>query len=358
MLQNYVKEDLDYICFQSNVDFRELDGKVILVTGATGLIGFHLVSSLLYYGEKAQNPPRVIAVVRDRGKAERMYRRFANADLEIIESDITQRFPVAGRVDFIIHCASRTDSKGFVSHPVETIKTAITGTEYMLDLAHQKKVAGFLYLSSMEVYGCPDSDDKISEMSGAYLDTMAVRTSYPEGKRMCEVLCCAYYAQYGVPVRVIRLTQTFGPGVHYQDNRVFAEFARCVIENSDIVLHTKGETKRSYLYTADAVTAIFTILLKGENGNAYNAANEDTYCSIYEMAQLAAGLGKKKVDVRIQTDEDMQYGYAPALRMNLSTAKLKRLGWSSTKNLSEMYQALINSMMAERNLNEDWNNQS
>ena len=76
-----------------------------------------------------------------------------------------------------------------------------------------------------------------------------------------------------MPTRIVRLTQTFGTGVSYNDGRVFAEFARCVIEQRDIILKTKGETKRSYLYTADAVTAILTVLLNGETGAAYNAAN-------------------------------------------------------------------------------------
>ena len=83
--------------------------------------------------------------------------------------------------------------------------------------------------------------------------------------------------------------------MEYNDGRVFADFARCVIEKRDIILKTKGETKRSYLYTEDAVCAILTVMLNGESGQAYNVANEETYCSIYEMAQLVAKGGQMKV---------------------------------------------------------------
>ena len=135
---------------------------------------------------------------------------------------------------------------------------------------------------------------------------MKVRTSYPESKRMCESLCTAYASQYSVPVKVLRLTQTFGPGVRYDDGRVFAEFARCAIERRNIVLHTDGATRRSYLYTADAVSAILTVLLKGIAGEAYNAANEATFCSIREMAQLVCSeCAGGKIGVEIQLEEIM-----------------------------------------------------
>ena len=249
-------------------------------------------------------------------------------------------------VDYIIHAASQTSSKAFVNQPVETINTAIKGTAAVLEFARVNKVKSFVYLSSMEVYGSPDNDEKISEEYGTNLDTMKVRSCYPESKRMCENLCVSYFSEYGVPVKIIRLTQTFGEGVEYNDGRVFAEFARCAIEGRDIILKTKGETKRNYLYLDDAVDAVFTVLLKGENGNAYNAANEDTYCSIYDMAKLVSErCAGNKIKVVICEQQDIsKFGYAPALKMNLSTEKLKRLGWQAKTNLEDMFHILIEDM--------------
>ena len=148
-----------------------------------------------------------------------------------------------------------------------------------------------------------------------------------------------------MPAKVVRLTQTFGPGVSYHDTRVFAEFARCVIEEKDIILHTKGETRRCYLSLGDAVDAVFTVLLKGAPGEAYNAANEDTYCSVYDMARMVAEKcagGRIKVIVR---EEDIsRFGYAPTLRMNLDTGKLRALGWEPTAGLEEMFRDMISAM--------------
>ena len=162
---------------------------------------------------------------------------------------------------------------------------------------------------------------------------------------MCENLCASYASEFGVPTKMIRLTQTFGTGVSYNDGRVFAEFARCVIEKRDIILKTKGETKRSYLYTADAVTAILSVLLHGEKGVAYNAANEETYCSIYEMACMAAKLCDVPLQVVIaESDNVRALGYAPTLHMNLSTEKLAQLGWKPRYDLSQMYLRMIRTM--------------
>ncbi len=246
----------------------------------------------------------------------------------------------------MIHAASQTSSRAFVEQPVETIFTAVNGTRSALEFARQNEVQCFVYLSTMEIYGAPVDDEKIDEKHGTNLDTMQPRSCYPESKRLCEVLCASWQKEYGVPVRVLRLTQTFGPGVRYDDGRVFAEFARCVIEGRDIVLKTEGLTCRSYLYTADAVSAILTVLLRGSDGEAYNAANEETYCSIREMADLAAReCAEGKIKVRIEADKDPSvFGYAPTLHMNLDTSKLRALGWHPSCGLAEAYRRMIKSM--------------
>ena len=343
------ENDIQYIHSCGFIDLDKLNDKTILITGATGLIGYSVITALLEYDLRHSCNISIIAVVRDIEKAEKMYDGYLGGHLRFIVSDITNVFSVEGKVDHIIHGASLTSSKEFVSKPVDTIRTAVNGTMNMLELAREKQAESFVYLSSMEVYGAPATDDKITEESPTDLNTMSVRTSYPESKRICEAMCCAYNSQYGVSTKVVRLTQTFGPGVSYDDTRVFADFARCVIESRDIVLHTKGETRRNYLYTADAVTAILAVLLSGQGGEAYNAANEDTYCSIYEMAELAASLSESgKTSVRTELQDASSFGYAPTLKMNLDTSKLQKLGWSAVTDLKEMFSGLIAYMKAVR----------
>ena len=313
-----------------------MESKVYFITGATGLIGSSIVKSLLSMNVK------IIAHVRSIEKARSIFGDFVDKFVDFYVGDIKDKIEFDGHIDYIIHAASQTSSKAFIDEPVETIMTSVEGTRNVLEFAKEKKVKSMIYLSSMEVYGTPETDEKIKEDHGTNLDTMNVRSSYSESKRLCEALCTAYYKEYDVPVKIIRLTQTFGPGVSYNDPRVFAEFARCAIENKEIVLKTKGDTKRSYLDIEDAVIAILTVLIHGENGEAYNAANENTYCSIYELANLFSN------NVKIELEDINKFGYAPTLHMNLDTTKLRDLGWEPYYNLDKMIKRLIESMRAKR----------
>ena len=331
-----------------NLPFARLDalkGKTVLVTGATGLIGSCLVKALACAFDGKQDPPTLLALIRSRDKADRVFKDVPRENIKYVEGDVTRPLAVEGKVDYIVHAASVTASRAFVDAPADTIFTALNGTKNMLDLAREKQVSAFVYLSSMEVYGAPETDEKIDETHSTNLNPMLPRTSYPESKRMCESMVAAYKAQYGVNGMVLRLTQTFGRGVAYDDKRVFAEFARCAIEGRDIVLHTKGETKRSYLYTLDAVTAILALLVKGVPGEAYNAANESTYISIYDMARLVARVcGDGGTRVVVQDDDDGSRGYAPVLKMNLDTSKLRSLGWEARTGLEDMFRVLASEM--------------
>ncbi|GAA2721784.1 NAD-dependent epimerase/dehydratase family protein [Cellulomonas aerilata] len=338
-----VREDLQRTCTSPAVPWQALHGTTVLVTGATGLIGTALVKSLLWYEATHGAGLRVVALVRDLGKGERTFAAplAAGSPLSLVRGDVETFGALERQVDHVVHGASVTASQDFVARPVETIRTALQGTERVLELAREHRVRSLVYLSSMEVYGAPDGSRRVTESTFDSLDPMQVRSSYPESKRMAEALCAAYAAEHAVPAKVLRLTQTFGPGVSLGDTRVFAQLARSAVEGRDVVLHTTGETRRSYLYTADAVTAILTVLLTGESGQAYNAANEETYCSIREMADLvAATVGPRPVQVRVEAGDVRTHGYAPTLKMDLDTSKLRALGWRPTVGLEEMYRRM------------------
>lgn len=311
-------------------DMSVFDGKTILVTGATGLIGKLCVKSLLNSGYNTQ----VIALVRDEEKAKNIFGE--SKRLTYLVQDINQRINTTRRVDYIIHAASTTSSKDFVEKPVETIYTAINGSRNVLEFAKNKRLEGMVYLSSLEIYGVNEKEN-IKERDYGYIDILNPRSSYSESKKMVETMCISYGTEYGVPVKIARLAQTFGAGVSISDNRVFAQFAKAIINKENIILHTKGETKRNYCYTTDAVRGIFTILTKGENNNAYNVANENSYCSISEMAHL---LENEYTKVEYKIDE-INRGYNPTVKIALNTEKLNALGWEAKVNLKEMFDRLI-----------------
>ena len=338
-------EDLAAFCHRQN-----LSGKTFFITGATGLIGSQIGRALLLSNKLYGDQIKVAAFVRSREKAEALYDGLTDG-LAIVTGDIADHPDFDGDVDYIIHTASPTGSKYFVSHPVETIHAAIDGTDNMLRFAKEKAVSAFLYLSSLEVYGTPDPDQNpMPETGHGYIDSTNVRSSYSEGKRIVECLCASYAQEYGVPSKIARLAQTFGPGVRYDDGRVFAEFARCVIEKKDISLHTQGRTVRNYCYTRDAVKGLLTVLLHGSVGEAYNVANPETACSIREMADLTASLnpeGSTRVCIDIP-DDVSKFGYNPEMIIRLDPSKLEALGWKAEIGIKEMFERLIASMKAER----------
>lgn len=319
-------EDMELVCNADFIPWEKLKDKTIFVTGATGLIGYTLVNALVYASKKKSLNIKVIALVRDVERAKERFKDISD-EITFLVGNV-EKFPeITEKIDYIIHGASQTASKAFINQPVETIMTALKGTENMLELAKNKNVSGMVYMSSMEVYGHPQKGHKVTENEIGNLSPLDVRNSYPISKIQCESLCCAYAKEYGIPVMSVRLTQTFGPGVNYNDTRVFAEFARCVSEKRDIVLKTKGETERSYLYTADAATAILTILLKGAPGQTYNAADEKTYCSIAEMAEKVAKSGG--INVRFEIEDENKNGFPKTLYMDLDTSLLRSLGWKN-----------------------------
>ncbi len=320
-------KDMEQICRSDYIPWEKLKGKCVFVTGATGLIGFTLTNALLYADRERGLGLKVLALVRDLCRARERFNQAGQEKgaLRFVEGDIEHLPELPCRPDYIVHGASQTASRAFVRQPVETIHTAVRGTANILELAREKGVSGLVYLSSMEVYGYPKKGHKVTEDEIGALSPLDVRNSYPLSKQLCESMCAAYASEYGVPAMILRLTQTFGPGVNYNDGRIFAEFGRCVLEKRDIVLHTKGETERSYLYTSDAASAILTVLLKGRPGQAYNAADESTYCSIAEMAEKVAGKGG--IRVRYELQDEKAAGYPKTLYMDLDTSMLKGLGW-------------------------------
>ncbi len=325
--------------------WKALDHTGILITGVTGLIGSVVVRYLLRAQKERELTIRIYGLARSEARVRAVYSEAEIQQIRILYGDVEQPLQVTEQIGYILHGANPTGSRYFIEHPVETIRTALRGTENLLEFAKSRNVRGFVFLSSMEIYGLPEKGHRVTESDRGAFDPTGIRNCYPMSKQLCENLVCAYAAEYGVPAKILRLTQTFGPGVVYDDGRVFAEFARCAIEGRPIVLKTKGETERCYLHTEDAADAALTVLTAGKAGEAYHAANESTYCSILQMAQMVAGRYGTSVEVREQDTSSL--GYAGTLYMDLDTAKLQSLGWKATKGLPEMYDDMIASMRSE-----------
>lgn len=330
--------DEDIENFTLSKEFKDiLDGTVICVTGATGLIGSILVKCL---AASVRNL-KFILPVRNAEKAKQIFSDLNS--VEIVQSDLSGFFDgYHGDIDYIIHCASPTNGRYMQSCPAETFLLPIETTKSICEFSRRNSVKSIVYLSSIEYYGENHNDNLIAEDFIGSIDRLSGRSSYPLGKRAAEYLTVCYAKEYGVPIKIARPTQTFGAGISSSDNRVFAQFARSVRSSMDIILHTNGHSSKPYCYTTDCVMALIYILLRGGNGEAYNIATPDTYISILEMANMLKEKFNAKINVKIELDNDK--GYAPETQLNLSPQKLLALGWKPKYNLVQMFDRLIKSL--------------
>lgn len=331
-IQNATKIDLPW---------GKLSGCNILITGATGLIGSCLVEVLM---ERPQRDYNVYAMGRNTERMNRLFERYNSVDgFHTLIADVTEPLSIEKDFHYVIHAASGAAPVEFSKHPVEVMKANVLGVANMMEYGIKHEMQRFLYVSSGEVYG--EGDGRVfSEDYSGYVDCTSPRSCYPSSKRAAETLCASYAAEYGVDVVIARPCHTYGPNFTENDNRVYAQFIRNVLNGEDIVMKSTGEQFRSWCYVVDCVSALLYILLKGENGQAYNIADTGSNITIRELAEIVASIGEKSVVFDIP-DREEKKGYNPVSRSVYSVDKLKKLGWVVKGTMEEKMRSTISKVI-------------
>ena len=343
-----IGNDIKQVWESEYIDWEQFRDSTIYVTGATGHIGSFIVRCLLDANVKASLNLHVVASARSWKKCAEMFHTHMVkycGSLSIHKADINKRIGYMGKVDHIIHAACPTDSSFFVNQPKETWTTIVEGTKNVLEFARAKRVKSMVYLSSMEALGFIESTEPINEDTYGAIDPAVPRNSYMQGKREAELMCKQYAEQYGVPVRIARLAQVICSNVHYNDNHAYTQFARSVVEKTDIILKTKGDSIRSACYISDAASALLLLLQKGKDGEVYHVANESFTCQVVDIARM---LTRKYPASSLQWDLEGANNYPSATHWNLSASKLKALGWQPGVSLLEAYSKLVSSLYYQR----------
>lgn len=327
------QKDLENALSIKGVDF--LRGKGVLVTGATGLIGVHLIDALMLLGGV-----KVFAVGRDKGKAEARLGEYYNCpDFVFIEQDVCQPFTEDLKVDYIIPLASNTHPLSYSNYPIETIMINVKGAEHALNLARNCN-AVVLYPSSVEVYGNCDNDKPITEDYTGNLNLSTARACYTESKRVCEAMCQSYLAEFGVEMKIVRLSRVFGPTMLESDSKASSQFLKKAILGEDVVLKSKGEQLFSYTYVTDAVAAMLYVLRCGEVGGAYNISNERCNVRLKDFARVCANIAGKDVVFDLPSEIESK-GYSVAMNAVLENTKLKALGFEPMYDFSDAVKRTI-----------------
>ena len=310
--------------------WEKLRGKSLLLTGATGLIGSFLVDVLLCKNRTEALDCTVYALGRSRERALERFSAYADdAKLKFVPYDAEKPFERddIGTVDYVLHLASNTHPVQYATDPIGTVATNIIGLYNMLDFAVKHRAERFAFASSNEIYGENRGDvEMFTEDYSGYINCNTLRAGYPESKRCGEALCQAYRAQKGLDVVIPRLTRTYGPTMRMDDSKAISQFLKRGVAGEDIVLKSAGTQYYSYQYVADSVSGLFTTVLDGMDGEAYNIAEAHSDIMLKDLAALIAGVNGKQVVFELP-DAVESAGYSTATKARLNGNKLFALGW-------------------------------
>ena len=332
--QKIYAESLKSAC-EGALESGFLKGKRVLITGATGLIGSFLVDTLAWMNANAGADIEICAAGRSEEGIRRRFGALADdARFHYVPYDAREPARFDFMTDYVVHAATSAHPLAYSQDPVGTMQANLTGTMQLLEYLRRCPGARFALLSTGETYGeNPDLPEGFAETDYGWIDPMNPRACSPESKRAAETLCAAYAAQYGVDARVARLCHVYGPTFTPANSRADAQFLRRTLAGEDIVMKSTGAQVRSWCYVADAVSAILTLLEKGEKGQAYNVANRHATASIREYAETLARVAGVSLVFELPPDAE-KAGYTRITRAVLKPAKLEALGWTAKYDLA------------------------
>jgi UDP-glucuronate decarboxylase len=294
----------------------------ILVTGGAGFVGSHLSRRLLSEGHE-------VLVVDNfyTGSRANIVDLLPNPSFEIVRHDITQ--PYYAEIDAIMNLACPASPIHYQKHPVQTTKTSVIGTTNMLGLAKRLNIP-ILQASTSEVYGDPNISPQIEEYWG-HVNPIGIRACYDEGKRVAETLCFDYNRQYGVSTKIVRIFNTYGPSMQFDDGRVVSNFILQALTNSDITIYGDGSQTRSFCYVSDLVDGLIRMISTDSNVTGPINLGNPKEMTIIELATKVIELtnsNSKIVAEPLPSDDPKQR------KPDIQKAN-EVLGWNPEVELSE-----------------------
>lgn len=312
---------------------RWINDKRVLITGATGLIGKCLIDALMYLNEQGANI-QIYALGRSLEKGCHRFRDYFNhKHFTFIEKNDWDMLPRGINYDVIVPLASFTHPLAYSQYPVETIEVNVKGAEIALRKARECG-AIVLYPSSVEIYGQSINGELFAEDSTGILNLSNSRSCYTESKRVCEALCQSYAAEYGVNVKIVRLSRVFGPTMLLTDSKASSQFLKKALNYEDIILKSQGDQLFSYSYVADAVRALLYVLIYGKKGMAYNVSSDRCTLRLRDFAETCAKWANRKVVMSLPSESEKK-GYSIASFAVLDNNRIKKLGWNGIYNADD-----------------------
>ncbi|MBN2105266.1 SDR family oxidoreductase [bacterium] len=288
--------------------------KRILVTGGSGFLGSHLCDRLLDEGYEVICLDNFFT-----GRKQNILHLIGNPLFELYRHDVT--FPLYIEVDEIYNLACPASPIHYQRDPVQTTKTSVHGAINMLGLAKRVK-AKILQASTSEVYGDPEQHPQ-KESYWGNVNPVGFRSCYDEGKRCAETLCFDYYRQHRMPIKVIRIFNTYGPRMHPSDGRVVSNFIMQALRNEPITIYGDGSQTRSFCYVSDLIEGMSRMMQTEADFTGPVNLGNPAESTIRELAELIIRLtgSKSRLEFRpLPADDPVRR------RPDISLAR-EKLGW-------------------------------
>lgn len=252
-----------------------------LLTGAAGFIGSHLARRLLQAGWEVVGVDNFATSTRRNLTDLLTHPRF-----EFLEWDVTRPLPGVGPVDWVLHFASPASPPRYQRLAIETMRVNAEGTYHLLELARATG-ARFFLASTSEVYGDPLVHPQPESYWGN-VNPVGPRSVYDEAKRYAEALTMAYHRMYGVDVRIVRIFNTYGPGMHPEDGRVVSTFITQALTGRPLTVYGDGSQTRSLCYVDDLIDGIVRLMERPVH-EPVNLGNPEEY-TVLELARMVLEL--------------------------------------------------------------------
>ncbi len=250
--------------------------KDILVAGGAGFVGSHLCEILLRQGHRVTCIDNFYT-----GRYENISHLYAFPYFKFIRHDVLQLLSIVG-IDEIYNLACPASPLHYQKDSIYTLKTSVIGTLNLLELA-RKNHSRFLQASTSEVYGDPQVHPQ-TETYWGNVNPNGVRSCYDEGKRCAESLCMDYYRQHGLPVKIIRIFNTYGPNMSFDDGRVVSNFIIQALRRQDITLYGDGSQTRSFQYIDDLIDGMLRMMCTVDSFTGPVNLGNPEECTIKDLA--------------------------------------------------------------------------
>jgi len=325
MNNKIVQEDISNIAEELRPVAEKLSGKTLLITGGAGFLGNYFLLAIDYLNKNMlAEPCKVISV--DNFITGLKYQMPEGQNFRSIKHDIVKPLKIDEKIDYIIHAAGIGSPKFYRIYKIETIDVGVLGTKNMLEMAMEKKVKSFMFFSSSEVYGDPDSRFvPTPETYNGNVSCTGPRSNYDESKRLGETLCVAYNEMHNIPVKMVRPFNVYGPGMREDDYRVIPNFVANAFKGNPLPVYGEGNQTRTFCYITDAMVGFFRVLLSEHNKESFNVGTEEGETSMEELAYLIADILDNKVQVKKAPGLNDAYGKSDPKRRCPDTAKIRTL---------------------------------